>query len=245
MYKALAVAVSIALLPSFALAQWAEITVRDYKSNTSPAEKDEALRLKGVAKAGEADYKKYCAACHLPTGRGNLDGSIPQLAGQHPTVLINQLADIRSGQRYNPTMYPFARELAGPQAVANVAAYIATLCIPLDSGKYQGPDAAKQIAEGKMLYAKECTDCHKAGGEGSKEKMYPVLAGQHYAYLLRQMTDIRDGRRVGVPPEMFQKTTKFDNTQLIAISAYQASLTTPSTTLMRSGKMCMTNPSNL
>lgn len=58
MYKALAVAVSIALLPSFALAQWAEITVRDYKSNTSPAEKDEALRLKGVAKAGEADYKK-------------------------------------------------------------------------------------------------------------------------------------------------------------------------------------------
>ena len=76
-------------------------------------------------------------------------------------------------------------------------------------------------------------------------EMYPVLAGQHYAYLLRQMTDIRDGRRVGVPPEMFQKITKFDNTQLIAISAYQASLTTPSTTLMRSGKMCMTNPSNL
>lgn len=245
MYKVLVMAVSIALLPSPGLAQWAEIEVRDYKGNTSPAEKDEALRLKGVAKAGEADYKKYCAACHLPTGRGNLDGSIPQLAGQHPTVLIKQLADIRSGQRYNPAMYPFARELAGPQALANVGAYIATLCIPLDSGKYQGPDAARQVADGKALYEKECAKCHQMNGEGNREKLYPVLAGQHYQYLLRQMTDIRDRKRLNAPPEMLEVIGKYNDTQLVAIAAYQATLTAPSTMLMRSGKMCKTNPSTL
>jgi cytochrome c553 len=245
MYKVLAVAVSIALVPSLGLAQWAEIEVRDYKGNTSPAEKDEALRLKGVAKAGEADFNKYCAACHLPTGRGNLDGSIPQLAGQHPTVLIKQLTDIRSGLRYNPTMYPFARELAGPQAVANVAAYVATLCIPLDSGKYQGPDAAKQVADGKALYEKECAQCHQMNGEGNREKLYPVLAGQHYRYLLRQMTDIRDRKRLNAPPEMLEVIGKYSDTQLVAIAAYQATLATPSTMLMRSGKMCKTNPSRL
>jgi cytochrome c553 len=245
MYKVLAVAVSIALVPTLGLAQWAEIEVRDYKGNTSPAEKDEALRLKGVAKAGEADFNKYCAACHLPTGRGNLDGSIPQLAGQHPTVLIKQLTDIRSGLRYNPTMYPFARELAGPQAVANVAAYVATLCIPLDSGKYQGPDAAKQVADGKALYEKECAQCHQMNGEGNSGKAYPVLAGQHYRYLLRQMTDIRDRKRLNAPPEMLEVIGKYSDTQLVAIAAYQSTLATPSTMLMRSSKMCKTNPSRL
>jgi cytochrome c553 len=148
---ALTVAVSIALLPALAVAQppaekKATIEVRDYPGNTSASERDEALKLKGNVKAGQAAYQEYCEACHLPTGGGNPDGSIPQLAGQHSTVVIKQLADIRSGRRYNPTMYPFARKLANPQALANVAAYIQTLCIPLGSGRYAGPDAAEMLA---------------------------------------------------------------------------------------------------
>ena len=239
--------VSMALIPVIALAQppaeeKAVIEIRDYKGNTLPTEKVEALRLKGNPKAGQADYKAYCEGCHLPTGNGNPDGSIPQLAGQHRTVLIKQLADIRSGLRYNPTMYPFARQLSDAQAIADVAAYIATLCIPLDDGIYPGPDAARQIADGKILYDRECAQCHQSNGEGLMEMFYPVLAGQHYQYLLRQMTEIRDGKRTNVPSEMFRVITKYDNAQLIAIAAYQASLTTPKSMLMQSGSMCKTAP---
>jgi len=131
----LTVAVSIALIPTFVVAQApaekkAGIEVRDYPGNTALTERGEALKLKGNVRAGQAAYQEYCAACHLPTGGGNPDGSIPQLAGQHSSVVIKQLADIRSGQRYNPTMYPFARKLANPQALADVAAYVQTLCIP-------------------------------------------------------------------------------------------------------------------
>ena len=246
MYKLLTVAVGMALIPAFALAQppaekKAGIEIRDYKGNTPPSEKVEALSLKGNVKAGQADYKVYCEACHLATGNGNPDGSIPQIAGQHRTVLIKQLADIRSGLRYNPTMYPFARQLPDPQAIANVAAYIATLCIPLDDGKYPGPDAARQIADGKVLYDRECAQCHQSKGEGLMEMFYPVLAGQHYPYLLRQMTEIRDGKRTDVPPEMFRVITKYDNAQLVAVAAYQASLTTPKSILMQSGAMCKTS----
>ena len=245
MLNLLTVVISMALTPAFALAQAIDetkgvIDIRDYKGNTPPTEKVEALRLVGDAKAGQADYTTYCAACHLPTGNGNTDGSIPQIAGQHRTVVIKQLADIRSGLRYNPTMYPFARQLADPQAIANVAAYIATLCIPLDDGKYPGPDAARQIADGKVLYDRECAQCHQSKGEGLSEMFYPVLAGQHYHYLLRQMTEIRDGKRTDIPPEMFRVITKYDNAQLVAIAAYQASLTTPKSMLMQSGSMCKT-----
>jgi cytochrome c553 len=68
-------------------------------------------------------------------------------------------------------------------------------------------------------------------GEGVKDKFYPVLAGQHYKYLLRQMTEIRDGHRRNANPDMVKIIKKYDNTQLVAISAYQASLVMP-------GAMC-------
>jgi cytochrome c553 len=206
------------------------IESKDYKWNAQEGEKIEALQKKGDIKQGKEDYE-VCGACHLPSGAGRSDGTFPQLAGQHATVLIKQMADIRAGLRDNPTMYPFAKELTDPQALANASAYIASLCIPLDHGKYEGADAAKQIAEGKGLYEKQCKECHGANGEGQKEKFYPVIAGQHYKYLLRQMTEIRDGKRRNANPDMVKVIKPYTDAQLVAISAYQSSLSMP-------GSMC-------
>jgi cytochrome c553 len=152
------------------------------------------------------------------------------------TEMLKQMADIVEGLRDNPTMYPFAKEaLKDPQELANTAAYIQTLCIPTDHGKYEGPDAAQQIAKGKELYEKQCKECHGAHGEGNAEKFYPVIAGQHYKYLLRQMTEIRDGKRRNANPDMVKVIKPYTDDQLVAISAYQASLSMP-------GKMCAAKP---
>jgi len=206
------------------------IESKDYKWNAQEGEKIEALKLKGDKKRGQEAYE-VCGACHLPSGAGRPDGTFPQLAGQHTTVLIKQMADIRAGLRDNPTMYPFAATLTDPQELADVATYIEGLCIPLDHGKYDGADAALQIAKGKELYEKECLECHGKNGEGVKDKFYPVIAGQHYKYLLRQMTEIRDGHRRNANPDMVKIIKKYSNDQLIAISAYQSSMTMP-------GSMC-------
>lgn len=208
----------------------AGIEAKDYKWNAQEGEKIEALHKKGDVKQGKEDYE-VCGACHLPSGAGRPDGTFPQLAGQHTTVLIKQMADIRAGLRDNPTMYPFAKELVDPQALANASAYIQSLCIPLDHGKYEGKDAVLQIATGKDLYEKQCKECHGTNGEGNKEKFYPVIAGQHYKYLLRQMTEIRDGHRRNANPDMVKVIKPYTSDQLVAISAYQASLTMP-------GAMC-------
>jgi len=239
MHKALTLAISLALIPAFALAappaeKKAGIESKDYKWNAQEGEKIEALKMKGVPKSGKEGYE-VCGACHLPSGAGRPDGTFPQLAGQHTTVLIKQMADIRAGLRDNPTMYPFAKELVDAQELADVSAYIESLCIPLDHGKYEGADAAKQVADGKVLYEKECIECHKANGEGVKDKFYPVLAGQHYKYLLRQMTEIRDGKRRNANPDMVKIIKPYTNEQLVSISAYQASLTMP-------GSMCKAGP---
>ncbi|WP_374344074.1 cytochrome c [Azonexus sp.] len=206
------------------------IESKDYKWNAQEGEKIEALKLKGDKKRGEEAYE-VCGACHLPSGAGRSDGTFPQLAGQHTTVLIKQMADIRAGLRDNPTMYPFAATLTDPQELADVSAYIESLCIPVDHGKYEGADAAMQIAKGKDLYEKQCLECHGKNGEGDKAKFYPVIAGQHYKYLLRQMTEIRDGHRRNANPDMVKVIKPYTNDQLVAISAYQSSLKMP-------GSMC-------
>ena len=206
------------------------IESKDYKWNAQEGEKIEALHKKGDVKAGKDAYE-VCGACHLPSGAGRPDGTFPQLAGQHSTVLIKQMADIRAGLRDNPTMYPFAATLTDAQELADAAAYIQSLCIPVDHGKYEGKDAALQISQGKDLYEKQCKECHGANGEGNKEKFYPVIAGQHYKYLLRQMTEIREGKRRNANPDMVKVIKPYTDAQLVAISAYQSSLTMP-------GSMC-------
>ena len=210
--------------------QHAGIESKDYQWAKMEGEMKAALESKGVAKKGEEGYE-ICGACHLPSGAGRPDGTFPQLAGQHTTVLIKQMADIRAGTRDNPTMYPFAKELTDPQELAHVAAYIESLCIPIEHGRYEGADAAKQVAAGKDLYEKQCVECHGKNGQGDKAKFYPVIAGQHYKYLIRQMTEIRDGKRRNANPEMVKIIKPYTNEQLVAISAYQSSMSMP-------GAMC-------
>jgi cytochrome c553 len=238
--KTLAILTATLLGSSLALAQApapkkAGIEAQGYQWNAQEGEKIEALQKKGDVKNGKEAYE-ICGACHLPSGAGRPDGTFPQLAGQHATVLIKQMADIREGLRDNPTMYPFAKTLTDPQELADVSAYIQSLCIPPDHGRYDGKDAALQIATGKDLYEKECKNCHGANGEGDKAKFYPVIAGQHYKYLLRQMTQIRDGKRRNANPDMVKIINKYDDNQLVAISAFQASLSMPGSMCKSGGK---------
>ena len=64
------------------------------------------------------------------------------------------------------------------------------------------PADADPLKAGKKVYmTKTCMACH--GMKGAKPIMtYPALAGQNEKYLLQQLKDIRDGKRVGsVDPE--------------------------------------------
>ncbi len=235
MNKRIAIVLALMLAPAVAFAgvpapKKEGIEGKGYVWNAQEGEKIEALHKKGDPKAGKEAYE-VCGACHLPSGAGRPDGTFPQLAGQHSTVIIKQMADIRAGLRDNPTMYPFAQTLTDAQELADVSAYIQGLCIPLEHGKYDGADAAMQISKGKELYEKQCLECHGKNGEGNKEKFFPVIAGQHYKYLLRQMTEIRDGKRRNANPDMVKIIKPYTNEQLVAISAYQSSMTMP-------GAMC-------
>ena len=117
---------------------------------TKGGERDKALLLTPNLEHGK-DVYEVCSGCHLPEGWGRADGTFPELAGQHRTVLIKQLTDIREGNRDNPTMYPFAltSEIGGEQSVADVTEYISRLPMNPENGVGPGTD----LALGQKLYA--------------------------------------------------------------------------------------------
>jgi cytochrome c553 len=156
---ALGVAVPAAAQPPAPKAKGIES--EGYVWNEMMGEKLEALDLPPNSENGEEAYE-ICSACHLPSGAGRPDGTFPQLAGQHRTVVIKQIADIREGRRDNPIMYPFAKTLTDSQELSDVSAYIQTLPIPHDNGKGAGTD----LERGKQLYQDNCVKCHGAFGEG-------------------------------------------------------------------------------
>lgn len=180
-----------------------------------------ALAKSGNAKAGAATYE-VCAGCHLPSGAGKIDGTFPQLAGQHSTVLVKQLSDMRAGVRDNPVMHPFAITLTDAK-LGDVAAFIATLPVPHDNGIGPG----NELGVGVKLYERDCKVCHGGRGEGDAAKFYPVLAGQHYPYMLRQATDIRDGRRKNAHADMVKVIKPYTDREIVAVVDYMSRLNMP------------------
>jgi cytochrome c553 len=171
------------------------------------------------------DVYEVCAACHLPEGWGRSDGTFPELAGQHRTVLIKQLTDIREGNRDNPTMYPFAlpSEIGGEQSVADVTEYIAKLPMNPENGVGPGTD----VAHGEKLFKDNCVRCHGADGEDNFEKYYPRIQGQHYEYLLRQYQWIKAGKRRNANPDMMEQIKNFSDKDTTDVLDYVSRLKPP------------------
>ncbi len=209
--KSSIIAALLALTMSAPAAAWLE----------GGGEREEALDLEPDLENG-LDVYEVCSGCHLPEGWGKAEGTFPQLAGQHTEVLIKQLADIREGNRDNPTMYPFAlpRAIGDAQALADVVAYIEKLPMNPENGRGPWEAGTAEFELGKTLYADNCVQCHAENGEGKAEEYFPRIQGQHYEYMLRQFEWIRDGKRRNANPDMVEQIKAFSDKDMQAVINY-------------------------
>jgi cytochrome c553 len=162
-----------------------------------------------------------CATCHGPSGGGTTNGAIPRIAGQHYRVLVRQVVNFRRGTRWDMRMEGVANSheiIPELQDIADVASYVSQL--ELDSARGVGDGV--HVARGAELYSKQCASCHGRQGEGNDAKQIPRLAGQHAAYLSRQIYDAVEGRRPELTRSHGKRFESLDFENVLGLSDYLA-----------------------
>jgi cytochrome c553 len=129
-----------------------------------------------------------CAACHGPAGKSN-DPRYPILAGQNSRYLYLELRDFQEGRRSDPEMSPKAADLTRDE-MRELADYFAKQKPPAQTFRADPAKAALGKAKADETL---CTMCHLGGFAGQNE--IPRVAGQHYAYIVKQLSDFKARKR--------------------------------------------------
>ena len=185
----------------------------------------QALQLDPDVAKGKAEFQRRCSQCHGENGWGSYDGEFPQLAGQHRSVIIKQLADIHRGTRSNPKMIPVVIQLSsGPsQLVADIAGYLESMLM----NPYPEVGEGENLEVAEAVYKARCAGCHGARGEGDASKFYPLVQGQHYEYMLRELRWLRDGKRKNANQDMVEQIKAMDDRKLASLADYLSRLMPP------------------
>jgi cytochrome c553 len=131
-----------------------------------------------------------CSSCHGPDGR-SVSSTFPRLAGQQKDYIETQLKAFRDKTRADPHaktyMWGMAARLGDP-LILGVADYYSSQKPVAGS-----PDSSPEAAAGAKIYTEgvaaksvpACKACHGDHAEGNSA--IPRLAGQHRAYIERQL----------------------------------------------------------
>ena len=160
---------------------------------------------------------KVCAGCHGEQGVP-IQKVIPVIWGQNAGYLFYQLRDFKSGARKNDLMSPIAANLDQADLLP-LAQYFSKLKWP-NLGQPPAPDDVAKKAQATAASV-GCPGCHLAyfQGDGTTAR----LAGQNHDYLIKTMTDFRDGTR-GNNPGMSDLMNATSPDDLAALAQYLAGL---------------------
>ena len=151
-----------------------------------------------VTKAATKVATELCSSCHGPRGN-SISPTFPKLAGQQKLYIAAQLRALKGKTRADPEAHDYMWGIAGSiddSLIDPLAEYYASQ--PPASGR---PGDPKLVAEGKRFYEsgdsarhiQACAICHAADAQG--QAIFPRLAGQHAAYILRQLQVIQNNLR--------------------------------------------------
>lgn len=166
--------------------------------NTAPIKL--ALLMATVTAAWAADNDaprpalELCSACHS-AGGSSISPNFPRLAGQQAPYIEQQLKAFRNQSRADADAQSYMWGMASKlddATISKLAGYYAAQ--PRAPGKAGAPVL---VAKGKDIYEggipvkniPPCASCHGPDGAGVTVdgQAFPMLAGQHAAYLVKQL----------------------------------------------------------
>lgn len=156
-----------------------------------------------------------CANCH-GEGGVSVKPEVPNLAGQNPVYLLEQMRQFAEGQRRNEFMEAMIKAMNSDERASAVLFYAAQTVPPRPA-----TDAA-QAARGGDLYARNCFRCHGAEGHGNAE--IARLAGQQGVYVVDTLKRYRTGTGPRVNPLMADATRLLSDADIAALAAFVGTL---------------------
>lgn len=169
--------------------------------------------LKTAVEAGrKATF--FCANCHGEDGLSKTP-DVPNLAGQNPAYLLEQVRKFASGERKDPFMQGLIKVLKDEERVQAALYYATAPAVP-------APADAAQVPRGKELFAKLCVRCH--GEQARGNEFYPRLAGQKLPYLQSSITRYRDNTGIRNNQLMSIATAPLKNDDITALANYLTQL---------------------
>lgn len=171
------------------------------------------VALKAAVEAGRK-LSFFCANCHGETGVSKIP-EVPNLAGQNPGYLLEQIRKFGSGERKDQFMQGLIKVLKDDERLQISAFYASAPVTPATADPVL-------VAKGKELFAKLCARCH--GAEARGNELFPRLAGQKQVYLKTSITRYRDNTGVRNNQLMTIATGSLKNEEILAISHYLTQL---------------------
>lgn len=157
----------------------------------------------------------FCAHCH-GEGGNSIKPDVPNLAGQNPEYLIEQLRQFAEGRRRNEFMEGLIKAMSADEKVGIVMFFAGE--------KVALKPAANAVlaARGRDYYNKVCFQCHGQDGHGNEH--FARIAGQQPVYLRNTLQHYRDGTSSRVNPIMSGITRPMSEADLEAVVAYVSSM---------------------
>lgn len=172
------------------------------------------------------EKSELCQGCHGEDGN-SIDPLIPKLSGQYGKYIAKQLRNYQAGIRTHQIMNAMAATISD-QELADISSYFASQ--PKMKGAGGAPNEVGQniFQKGhlsKMVVA--CVNCHGVNGKGltPNTAMFPVLGGQHKAYLLKQLYDFKRDDRFNSPSAIMNRIVRsLSDAELEALADYISAL---------------------
>ncbi len=183
----------------------------------------------GDAKAGKAK-SELCHGCHGVDGMSIDPTTFPNLAGQYAGYIFKQVQDFQLGNRQDDTMSAMAAMVTSKEDLRDIAVYFQS------QKKMKGKPTSTALAkQGAKIFkdgvAKSgvygCVNCHgKDGkGKGPNNSLFPVIGGQTKAYLVKQLNDLKSGKRKNDPAGMMGDIAKkLSDKDIQAVAEYLSGL---------------------
>ena len=162
-----------------------------------------------------AKVAAFCANCH-GEGGNSLKPDIPNLAGQNPAYLLEQMRQFSEGERRNEFMQRLIKVLSPDEKVGMVVFYAQQEVI------HKPATNAALASQGQQYYSKTCWRCHGEQGRGNES--FARIAGQQAPYLSLALKRYRDGSSVRQDPLMSSNTRLMSNADIAAVVAYVSSM---------------------